>query len=176
MKPLVSSDPALNLVWLLLSGFLVMFMQVGFAMLETGFTRAKNAVHTMAMNLLIYPIGVVGYWLIGFGLMYGGHAGWPALGGATAPHLELALQLGSHHWGFLGAAKFALLDVASDPAQLAMFVFATVFLDTAATIPTGALAERWKLSAFVIYGFFMSCVLYPVYGNWVWGGGFLAQL
>lgn len=167
---------ALNLVWVLLTGFLVMFMQVGFAMIETGFTRAKNAVHTIAMNLLIYPIGVIGYWLVGFGFMYGGYAGWPSLGAPVLPYHELGLTVGGAHLGIIGAGKFALVEVAQDPAHLAMFLFATVFLDTAATIPTGAMAERWKLSAFVVYGFFMSAFLYPLYGNWVWGGGFLAEL
>src|SRR5216110_1606725 len=119
-----AAQTSLNLAWVLLAGFLVMFMQVGFAMVETGFTRAKNAVHTVAMNLLIYPIGVIGYWLLGFGLMYGGIAGWPSLGDAHVPHHELTLG----RFGLLGAAKFALVEVASDPAHLAMFVFGTLFM------------------------------------------------
>jgi ammonium transporter, Amt family len=172
MTPAV--DTSLNLCWVLLTGFLVMFMQVGFAMLETGFSRSKNAVHTMAMNLLVYPVGVVGFWLSGFALMYGGVAGFPSLGPGLAVHRELTV--GAHALGLVGAAKFALVDVAQDPAHLAMFLFATVFMDTAATVPTGALVERWKLSAFMIYGLFMSMLLYPIYGNWVWGGGWLAQL
>ena len=76
----------------------------------------------------------------------------------------------------LGFSKFALLNVSHDPASLAMFLFALVFMDTAATIPTGAMAERWRFSAFFIYGIFMSMFLYPLYGNWVWGGGWLSQL
>jgi ammonium transporter, Amt family len=167
---------ALDLAWVALTGFLVMFMQVGFAMLETGFCRAKNAVHTMALNFLIYPIGVIGFWLSGFALMYGGVSSFPSLGPALGVHRELSLSVSGHALGLLGASKFALVDVAQDPAHLIMFLFATVFMDTAATVPTGALAERWKLSAFVIYGFFVSMLLYPVYGNWVWGGGWLAQL
>ena len=173
---MTNSDYALNLCWVALSGFLVMFMQVGFAMLETGFSRSKNAVHTMALNLLIYPVGVIGFWLCGFALMYGGVAGFPTLGPALTVHRELTLGISNHHLGLLGATKFALLDVAQDPPHLVMFLFATLFMDTAATIPTGALAERWKLSAFVVYGFFASALLYPVYGNWVWGGGWLSQL
>jgi Amt family ammonium transporter len=169
-----AADLSLNLCWVALTGFLVMFMQLGFALLETGFCRSKNAVHTMALNLLIYPVGVIGFWLTGFALMYGGVAGFPSLGPDLAVHRELAI--GAHGLGLLGAAKFALVDVAQDPAHLVMFVFSAVFMDTAATVPTGALAERWKLSAFVIYGFFMSMLLYPIFGNWVWGGGWLAQL
>ncbi len=169
-------DQSLNLAWVLLAAFLVMFMQVGFAMVETGFTRSKNAVHTMAMNLIIYPVGVLGFWITGFAFMMGGVSGWPSLGAATADHHELALSLGGHQFGLLGASKFALIDAAHDPSNLAMFLFAVVFLDTAATIPTGAMAERWKFASFLLYGFFMSMVLYPLYGNWVWGGGFLASL
>jgi ammonia channel protein AmtB len=76
------AEIALNLVWVLMAGFLVMFMQVGFAMVETGFTRAKNAVNTMAMNLIIYPIGVLGFWLVGYGLMEGGVVIWLKTGGS----------------------------------------------------------------------------------------------
>jgi Amt family ammonium transporter len=174
-----ASEPAtqsLNMAWVLVGGFLVMFMQVGFAMLETGFTRAKNAVNTMAMNLIIYPIGVIGFWVAGYALMMGGVTQWPSLGTIPIAHRELALQIGAHRYGLLGFGKFALVTVSNDPASLATFLFAVVFMDTAATIPTGAMAERWKFSAFFIYGFFMSMFLYPLYGNWVWGGGWLSQL
>jgi Amt family ammonium transporter len=169
-------DQSLNLAWVLIAGFLVMFMQVGFAMLETGFTRAKNAVNTMAMNFIIYPIGIVGFWLTGYGLMMGGVGHWSSLGATGLEHYEVSITLGGHAYGLLGASKFALLNVSHDPSSLAMFLFAVVFMDTAATIPTGAMAERWKFSAFVIYGFFISMFLYPLYGNWVWGGGWLSQL
>jgi ammonium transporter, Amt family len=171
-----SLDQSLNLAWVLVAGFLVMFMQVGFAMLETGFTRAKNAVNTMAMNFIIYPIGVFGFWLTGYALMMGGVGHWPSLGAVGFPHHELSLNLGGQSYGIIGASKFALLNVSHDPSSLAMFLFAVVFMDTAATIPTGAMAERWKFSAFAIYGLFISMFLYPLYGNWVWGGGWLSQL
>jgi Amt family ammonium transporter len=167
---------SLDLAWVLLTGFLVMFMQAGFAMLETGFTRARNAANTMAMNLVIYPVGVLGFWLVGYGLMLGGVHEWPSLGGGMAGAHEVGLHLGGRLWGVFGAARFALVTVASDPAGLAMFLFSTVFMDTAATIPTGAMAERWKFSAFLLYAVFMSTLLYPLYGNWVWGGGWLAML
>jgi ammonium transporter, Amt family len=171
-----SLDQSLNLAWVLVAGFLVMFMQVGFAMLETGFTRAKNAVNTMAMNFIIYPIGVFGFWLTGYALMMGGVGHWQSLEAVGFPHHELSLNLGGQSYGIIGASKFALLNVSHDPSSLAMFLFAVVFMDTAATIPTGAMAERWKFSAFAIYGLFISMFLYPLYGNWVWGGGWLSQL
>src|ERR1700733_8357685 len=170
------SEHSLNLAWLLLCAFLVMFMQLGFAMVETGFTRAKNAVHTMAMNFVIYPVGVVGFWLVGYGVALGGVDGWWSLGMAATGHAELGFHVGSHFFGLLGGSKFALVSVAHDPANLAMFLFSAVFMDTAATIPTGALAERWKFSAFVVYGVFMSAFLYPLFSNWVWGGGWLSSI
>ncbi len=167
---------SLNLAWVLVCAFLVMFMQLGFAMVETGFTRTKNAVHTMAMNLVIYPLGVVGFWLVGYGIAMGGVARWNTLASAPAAHSELGFHVGTRFFGLLGGTKFALVSVAHDPSNLAMFLFAVVFMDTAATIPTGALAERWKFSAFVVYGLFMSMFLYPLYANWVWGGGWLSEL
>ena len=165
-------EQPLNLVWVVLGAFLVMFMQAGFALVETGFTRAKNAVHTMGMNLVIYPVGALGFWLVGYALMLGGVREWPSLGPAVAGAHEVKLG----PFGIFGAAKFALVTVAHDPASLAMFLFATVFMDTAATIPTGAMAERWRFSSFLVYGVFMSTLLYPLYGNWVWGGGWLSAL
>jgi Amt family ammonium transporter len=166
----------LNLAWVLVGAFLVMFMQAGFALVETGFTRSRNAAHTMAMNLVIYPVGVLGFWLVGYGLMLGGVHEWPSLGPAVAGAREISITIGGKSYGLFGAAKFALVSVAGDPAGLAMFLFAVVFMDTAATIPTGAMAERWKFSAFLLYGVFISTLLYPLYGNWVWGGGWLSAL
>jgi len=180
--PSIDSHPpaalasSLNLAWVLVGGFLVMLMQVGFAMLATGFTRSKNAVNTMAMNLMIYPIGIIGFWMTGYALMMGGVAQWPSLGATGISSHELSLHLGGHTFGLLGLRKFGLLSVSHDSASLAMFLFAAVFMDIAATIPAGAMAERWKFSAFFIYGLFMSMFLYPLYGNWVWGGGWLAQM
>ena len=156
-----------------------MFMQAGFAMVETGFTRAKNAVHTMAMNFVIYPIGMLGFWLIGFGAHDGRRR--PAGRRSAAPRAG-AHEFGDAHRRPPSAAcsarrSFALLERRRTiPASLAMFLFQMVFMDTAATIPTGAMAERWKFSSFVVYGLFMSMLLYPLYGNWVWGGGWLAAL
>jgi Amt family ammonium transporter len=166
----------INLAWVLFAGFLVMFMQLGFALLETGFTRAKNAVNTMAMNLIIYPVGLIGFWLTGYGFMMGGIQQWPSLGAFGLGHRELSVSLGHYLFGVVGFGKFGLLGVGNDPGSLAMFLFTTVFMGIAATIPTGAMAERWKFSAFLLYGFFMSMFLYPLYGNWVWGGGWLSQL
>jgi Amt family ammonium transporter len=163
---------AINVVWTLLTGFLVMFMQAGFAMVETGFTRAKNAAHTMSMNFMVYPIGMLGYWICGFALQMGGVGAVAALGGT--PPLTGEFTVGT--LGFFGTRGFFLSGDVYDVGVFALFLFQMVFMDTAVTIPTGAMAERWKWSSFLIYGFFMSMVVYPLFGNWVWGGGWLSQL
>src|SRR5512142_1159269 len=142
-------ESSLNLAWVLLCGFLVMFMQAGFAMVETGFTRARSAANTMAMNFVVYPVGVLGFWAIGYGLMMGGVPGWPTLGAPAGVASEVAIRIGPQSWGLFGAAKFALVSVAAGPASLATFLFAGVFMDTAATRPPGAMAGRWRSSAFL---------------------------
>ncbi|HWP46632.1 MAG TPA: ammonium transporter [Candidatus Limnocylindrales bacterium] len=167
---------AINIVWTLITGFLVMFMQAGFAMVETGFTREKNVAHTMAMNFLIYAIGMLGYWIAGFAFMFGGLGPLATLGGASALDHEVTINLFGKPFGLFGLKGFFLSGDAYDVGIFTLFLFQMVFMDTAATIPTGAMAERWKFAPFVIYGFFISMVIYPLFGNWVWGGGWLSQL
>lgn len=167
---------SLNFVWTLLAAFLVMFMQPGFAMVESGFTRAKNVAHTMSMNFLVYPIGVIGFYMIGFALMFGGIGTLSALGGYSGLNHEITISLFGKTFGLFGGKGFFLTGSGYDVAVFALFIFQLVFMDTTATIPTGALAERWKYLSFVIYGFLVSTIIYPIYGNWVWGGGWLATL
>ena len=167
---------AINMAWTLLCGFLVMFMQTGFALVETGFCRAKNASHTMAMNLMIYCIGILAYWACGFALQMGGVGILPTLGGGGALNGEFALHLFGKDFGLFGTKGFFLSGNCYDSVVCTIFLFQMVFMDTAATIPTGAMAERFKFSAFVVYGFMMCGILYPLYANWVWGGGWLASL
>jgi ammonium transporter, Amt family len=167
---------AINIVWTLITGYLVMFMQAGFALVETGFTRAKNVAHTMGMNFMIYGIGMLGFWLCGFAFMFGGSGPLATLGGATGLNHEATITLFGHSFGLLGLKGFFLTGGAYDVGIFTLFLFQMVFMDTTATIPTGAMAERWKFLPFVIYGFFISMVVYPLFGNWVWGGGWLSQL
>lgn len=167
---------ALNIVWTLLTGFLVMFMQAGFAMVETGFTRAKNVAHTMAMNFLVYPIGMIGFWICGFAIMFGGVGGVASLGGTPGLTTELSITLFGKNFGLLGGTGFFLNNSVYDVGIYTLFLFQMVFMDTTATIPTGAMAERWKFLSFIIFGFFISMVVYPIFGNWVWGGGWLSAL
>ena len=168
---------AINFLWVLIAGFLVMFMQAGFALAETGFTRAKNAAHTMSMNLMVYAVGMLGFWICGFALMMGGIGSVPALGAAASVlNHEFTVTIAGKTFGLLGLKGFFLSGDTYDVGVFAFFLFAMVFMDTAATIPTGAMAERWKFSAFIIFSFFMGALVYPIFGNWVWGGGWLATL
>lgn len=167
---------AINMMWTLITGFLVMFMQAGFAMVETGFTRAKNVSHTMAMNFMIYGIGMLGFWICGFALMMGGVGGIAALGGTPPLTGEFTISLFGKEFGLFGTKGFFLSGDSYDVGVFTLFLFQMVFMDTAATIPTGAMAERWRFLPFVIYGFFLAMITYPLFGNWVWGGGWLATL
>lgn len=175
---------AINFMWTLVTGFIVMFMQAGFALVETGLCRAKNAGHTMAMNFMIYPLGMLGFYVCGFAFMFGGMAdpqslvngGIGTMGGYAGLNHELGITLGGHFFGLLGWKGFLLQGAGYDTAAYVLFLFQMVFMDTTATIPTGAAAERWKFSAFMIYGAFIGSVMYPVFGNWVWGNGWLANL
>ncbi len=168
---------AINMVWTLICGFLVMFMQAGFAMAETGFTRAKNAGHTMAMNMMIYGIGMLGYWICGYALQMGGVGNVASLSGGTGLlDGEFVIKLFGKDFGLFGTKGFFLSGATYDTSIFALFLFQVVFMDTTATIPTGAMAERWTFKNFVIYGFFISMFVYPLYANWCWGGGWLSQL
>jgi ammonium transporter, Amt family len=167
---------AINIVWTLLTGFLVMFMQAGFALVETGFCRAKNAAHTMAMNFMIYPIGMLGYWICGFALQMGGVGAVGALGGTPPLNSEFVVTLFGHPFGLFGTKGFFMGGDVYDVGVYALFLFQMVFMDTTCTIPTGAMAERWKWSSFLVFGFFISMFTYPLFANWVWGGGWLSQL
>jgi Amt family ammonium transporter len=168
---------SINMMWTLVAGFLVMFMQAGFALAETGLTRAKNAAHTMMMNFMVYALGMTGYWILGFGLQMGGVGALGALSGGTANLAnEFTVTLFGKEFGLFGTTGFFLSGVSYDAAIFTLFLFQMVFMDTAATIPTGAMAERWKFSSFVVFAFFISMVTYPLYANWVWGGGWLSTL
>jgi Amt family ammonium transporter len=183
---------AVNIMWMLIAGFLVFFMQAGFALVETGFTRTKNVAHTMMMNIMVFCIGAVGYWLVGFALQFGGvNAAYPAVTTAGAIAGEWAhapttlgdwagllaqplLRFGQ--WGFLGGNGFMLIGVGGSTGLLAFFLFQMVFMDTAATIPTGSMAERLRFVGFCLMGLWVSMFIYPLVGGWVWGGGWLQNL
>jgi Amt family ammonium transporter len=169
---------SINMVWTLIEGFLVMFMQLGFAMVETGLTRAKNAGHTFAMNMMIYPLGCIAFWAYGFAIGWGNWwngpvgPGWYSTLGPGTAVLNSGLHIGA--WTILGAKGF-FLSGCSDVSVLGLFFFMMVFMDTTATIPTGTMCERWRWNSFVLYGLFVA-LPYCIFGCWAWGGGWLAQL
>jgi ammonium transporter, Amt family len=187
MDALTDTTVSLNVLWVMLAGFLVFFMQAGFALVETGFTRNKNVAHTMMMNMMVFCIGAVGYWLTGFALQFGGvNYTFPAVNGLDAwafspitlgdwsGLLDKPLLIGGQ--GFMGLSGFMLGGLGANFGVLSFFLFQMVFMDTAATIPTGSMAERLKFIGFALMGLWVSMFIYPLVGNWVWGGGWLANL
>jgi Amt family ammonium transporter len=157
---------SLDFTWVLLAGFLVMFMQTGFSLVEAGFCRRKNAHHVFLMNFLVYPVAGFAFFLIGFAIMMGGSNLFPSLN----------QSLGIGGWNLFGMKGALLAGASYDVGVFMLFLFQLVFMDTAATIVTGAMAERWKFSAFIIFSLFMGGIIYPVIGAWAWGNGWLSQL
>ncbi len=184
VKNVAHNKVSINIVWTLVTGFLVMFMQAGFALVETGLCRAKSAAHVMSTNFMIYGLGMLGFWICGFAIMFGGYGvapgaigGQPPLGqGLLLLNKELTIPIFGKPFGLLGGTGFFLGNDVFDTAIFALFLFQMVFMDTTATIPTGAMAERWNFKNFILYGFWVGMLPYAIFGNWVWGGGWLAQL
>ncbi len=148
---------AINTIWVLMAAFLVFLMQAGFAMVETGFTRAKNAGNIIMKNIMDFSCGSIIFWMLGFAIMFGqSRAG---LFGAN---------------GFFVSGEYNHLGL--DIPLTAFLLFQTVFAATAATIVSGAMAERTKFSSYLIYSIVITGIIYPVAGHWTWGGGWLDQL
>ena len=147
-------------IWVLLAAFLVFFMQAGFAMVESGFTRAKNAVNILMKNLMDFSIGSVAFWAVGFAIMFGNGNWFLGLSGWFVPAESKA---------------FASLEWSSVPTHAA-WLFQLVFAATAATIVSGAMAERTRFKSYLIYTIFITGFIYPVVGHWIWGGGWLSSL
>jgi Amt family ammonium transporter len=166
----------INFTWTLIAGFLVMFMQAGFAMVEAGLCRVKNANHTYMMNFTVYACGLLAYWLIGFAIQMGGAAGNGNLGGLQPLSGEHAMSLFGLTWGLFGMKGLLLAGHTYDVGVMVIFLFQMVFMDTALTIVTGAAAERWKFLTFCVSSVLMGALTYPLFANWAWGGGWLSQL
>src|SRR5260221_650829 len=167
---------AVNFVWTLICGFLVMFMQAGFAIVETGLIRAKNANHTMMMNFMVYGLGLFAYWVCGFAIQMGGSGPIANLGGVYPLNSEHTITLLGKPWALFGTKGFFLSGTSYDVGVMVLFLFQMVFMDTTTTIVTGACAERWKYSAFAVSTIFLGALIYPLFGNWAWGCGWLSQL
>lgn len=150
---------SVNTIWVLVGAALVFFMQAGFAMVEAGFTRAKNAGNIIMKNLMDFCIGTPVFWLVGFGLMFGAGSSIVGTIGGIASEANYGagmLPAGVPFWAFL--------------------IFQTVFCATAATIVSGAMAERTKFISYCIYSLLISLFVYPISGHWIWGGGWLAEM
>jgi Amt family ammonium transporter len=167
---------SVNFVWVLMTGFLVLFMQVGFAFLVTGLTRAKNAAHMMMMNIAAFAIAFLAYYAVGFAFQFGGVGATSNLGGT--PPLNGAAHLFSHaNGGILGLHGFFLQSHGSyDVGTMVLFLFEVVFMETAGYIIIGAIAERISFAGFILAEIMIGAVIYPIYGMWMWGGGWLAHL
>lgn len=166
---------SLNLLWVVIGAVLVIFMQAGFALVETGFCRKKHAAHVMSTNFAIFGLGFVAFFLVGFSFAFGGFS-YGAFGMDAAVGDTL---IGSGNWVFLWQGGWGLSDLgnAAQAAPIvAFFLYMVAFMDTTATIPTGAMAERWKWKAFVGWGLFCGAIYYPLFAAWTWGGGWLAKL
>ncbi len=161
---------AADTLWVMLTGFLVFFMNLGFACVEAGFCRSKNAVNILSKNFIVFAVASIGFWLLGWGLMFGGgndYVGtqgmWMVSGADNSPATLEAYK------GDYGALNWTGVPL------WAKFFFQLVFAGTAATIVSGAVAERIKYHSFILFSFIMAMVIYPVVGHWVWGGGWLQQ-
>ncbi len=147
-------------LWVLVAAFLVFFMQAGFAMVESGFTRAKNAVNILMKNLMDFSMGSIAYWAIGFAIMFGAGNAFMGTSGWFVPS---------------DSDVFGSLEWSSVPTHAA-WLFQLVFAATAATIVSGAMAERTQFKSYLIYSVFITGVIYPIVGHWIWGGGWLSNL
>jgi Amt family ammonium transporter len=158
------------------TGYLVLFMQAGFALLTCGLVRKKNAGHLMMLNFAAYVFAFLAYYAIGFGFQYGGAAinAAPSTLGGT-PTLDHFL-IGKGMWGFLGGKAFFLSGAGYDAGVNCLTLFEVVFMETAGYIIVGAICERITFGAFLLCELFMGAILYPIFGCWVWGGGWLSQL
>jgi Amt family ammonium transporter len=165
----VEAHTAITMAWTLTAGFMVVLIQAGFALVDAGLVRAKNAAHTVTMGFLAYAVSILGFWAIGFGLQMGGS------GGALLSR-EWSISLGGHSFGLMGLSGFFVSPGLLTSAVASIFVLRAVFMSIATTIPAGATAERWKLSAFVLFSLAIAAIIYPIYANWVWGGGWLSAL
>lgn len=154
---------AFDMIWLVLAAALVFFMQAGFAMVETGLTRAKNASNILMKNLMDFSAGAVIFWAIGWAFMYGA----PSLGGLIG---------GNGFFLNYTAEAMEAYGVSDMSAIFRDWMFQVVFAATAATIVSGAMAERTKFSAYLVYSVFISGLIYPISGHWIWGGGWLSEL
>ena len=169
LKKVEASKYMGDTLWVLVAAFLVFFMQAGFAMVESGFTRAKNAVNILMKNLMDFSMGSIAYWAIGFAIMFGAGNAFMGTSGWFVPSESLTEGAAA------STSVFSSLEWSSVPTYAA-WLFQLVFAATAATIVSGAMAERTQFKSYLIYSIFITGIIYPVVGHWIWGGGWLADV
>jgi Amt family ammonium transporter len=157
-------------LWVMIAAFLVFFMNAGFAMVETGFCRSKNAVNILTKNFIVFAIASIAYWAVGFALMFGNGSPYCGYFGFLLHGMDNSPATGGAYQGI-----FSSLNWTGVPLY-AKFFFQLVFAGTAATIVSGAVAERIRFHAFIAFSFLLVAIIYPISGHWIWGGGFLAKL
>jgi Amt family ammonium transporter len=161
----------LDTIWVLFTAMLVFFMNLGFGMVESGFARSKNAVNILSKNFIVFAISSLAFWAIGWGLMFGDGNGFIGLSGIFGLHgADNSPATGTDYSGVYSAISWTSVPL------LAKFFFQLVFAGTAATIVSGAVAERIKYISFIVFSFVLVGILYPITGHWIWGGGWLASL
>lgn len=166
---------AIDTIWVMLGGMLVFFMNLGFGCVEAGFCRAKNCVNILSKNFIVFAVSTVAFWILGWGLMFGDGNEWVGQKGLWfvgdfSTELDNSPATGADYKGVYSAINWTGVPLA------AKFFFQLVFAGTAATIVSGAVAERIKYLSFIVFTFFMGILIYPVVGHWIWGGGFLYKL
>lgn len=160
----------LDTLWVVIASVLVIAMNAGFAMLETGFCRSKNAVNLLSKNLIVFAVSTLAFWAIGFGLMFSDGSGLIGTEGFFLHGADNSPATGEAYKGVYSALSWAGVPLA------AKFLFEVAFAGTAATIVSGAVAERVKFIDFLLFSFFLVAIAYPLVGHWAWGGGWLAKL
>ncbi|MBN1398121.1 MAG: ammonium transporter [Bacteroidetes bacterium] len=161
----------LDTMWVLITGMLVFFMNLGFAMVEAGFTRSKNTVNILSKNFIVFAVSSLSFWFIGWGLMFGNGSGFVGLEGLFGiSGADNSPATGGEYQGVYSALSWATVPL------MAKFFFQLVFAGTAATIVSGAVAERIKYLSFILFSFVIVGFIYPITGHWIWGGGWLAGL
>jgi Amt family ammonium transporter len=160
----------LDTMWVMIAGMLVFFMNAGFCMLETGFCRQKNAVNVLAKNLIVFALSTIAFWVLGFGLMFADGNDFIGLGGWFLNGADNSPAVGAAYKGIFGSLNWTGVPL------LAKFFFQLVFAGTAATIVSGAVAERIKFIDFLIFSLLLVGVAYPITGHWIWGGGWLSKM
>lgn len=167
----MDSQVTLDTIWVLVAGMLVFFMNLGFAMVESGFARSKNTVNILSKNIIVFAVSSFGFLIIGWGLMFGDGNGFLGLKGLfMASGADNSPAIGEAYQGVYSAISWTGVPF------WAKFFFQLVFCGTAATIVSGAVAERIKYIAFIIFSLALTAVIYPIVGHWIWGGGWLGAM